>query len=527
MDAWWGYCWDAGYCWILLAWLAWLACVQEWDIDSREVRRTFAGHKRWVRSLYPVVLDASPTGPAQLKIVSASWDDSLIVWDLLAQDPSVGFQHLTGGHELGINAAWFDPATDRIYSGSDDRSICVWEPTTGALIDRLDTDQNVVSMVGISTASPVDPAHGAPGLGESSILFTGLSNGNIVVWDLPSGESFETLTGHSAEVTSLIVAHGYLFSAGNDQVVYQWDLGNYSRVKAFSGHTGYVSSLAWYVPPNGGDGVLVSGSWDGTVRIWDPTSGRCVHKIQVHNKSVGAVEVDNSRSILFTGTSDGLIKSWDLGVLDVPCTSLSGEPLQSFHTPNSGTSPHMHEQHLAMHPFQPPPGSGPGTTMPPGMYGYHPAYAPSMPPGMYDFPPAMGGPHPVGPPFYPGHYVNPVSAYSPHMPMAPMVPGHGQQQPLYAGGGFGHGHGMPPGGDPSLAGRHPPPPAGAGAAAAAAFVPSSNGHSGAHGGGGPAGGWRPRPSHGGRGDQVPRPCVFFQRGNCRFGEQCRNLHEPS
>jgi WD40 repeat protein len=57
---------------------------------------------------------------------------------------------------------------------------------------------------------------------------------------------------------------------------------------------------------------LVSGGWDGSIKIWDLVSGECVYTIEnAHKKSVNAlIGIDNQR--LVSASSDGSIKVWDL-----------------------------------------------------------------------------------------------------------------------------------------------------------------------------------------------------------------------
>jgi len=52
-------------------------------------------------------------------------------------------------------------------------------------------------------------------------------------------------------------------------------LGNPAMV--FEGHENVVNSLSQSVPEE-----LVSGSWDGTAKVWDPKSGKCMATLEGH-----------------------------------------------------------------------------------------------------------------------------------------------------------------------------------------------------------------------------------------------------
>jgi transcription initiation factor TFIID subunit 5 len=54
-------------------------------------------------------------------------------------------------------------------------------------------------------------------------------------------------------------------SAGEDKSIIIWDLGTGKKLKSMTGHTGYIYTISF----NTESTVLVSGSADGTVRVWD------------------------------------------------------------------------------------------------------------------------------------------------------------------------------------------------------------------------------------------------------------------
>jgi WD40 repeat protein len=101
-------------------------------------------------------------------------------------------------------------------------------------------------------------------------LAMGAERNTVKIRDLQTGKELQ-LWGHKGEVYTLAFspdAEGrWVASAGEDSVVRVWDSHTGKLVRNFRSHTGLVSSLSF--SPDGR--LLVSGSRDHTVKVWDLT----------------------------------------------------------------------------------------------------------------------------------------------------------------------------------------------------------------------------------------------------------------
>jgi periodic tryptophan protein 2 len=80
--------------------------------------------------------------------------------------------------------------------------------------------------------------------------------------------------------------------------VYVWSLRTGQLMEALNGHTAPVVSLAF--SPNG-DGVLVSASWDNTVRVWDIFDKKGIVDTLGHSSEVVSVDFHpNNKDIIST-----------------------------------------------------------------------------------------------------------------------------------------------------------------------------------------------------------------------------------
>ena len=104
-------------------------------------------------------------------------------------------------------------------------------------------------------------------------------------------------------VYSLAVIDGKLVSGSLDGTIKVWgDLGANQCLHTLTGHTNGVRSLAVI------DGKLVSGSWDHTIKVWDLKTNRCLHTLTGHTGTVKSLTVIDGK--LVSGSYDRTIKVW-------------------------------------------------------------------------------------------------------------------------------------------------------------------------------------------------------------------------
>ena len=81
-----------------------------------------------------------------------------------------------------------------------------------------------------------------------------------------------------------------------------------SQTAVLSGHTGPVKSLAFSL-----DGTfLVSGSSDGTVKLWDVQTGRAIKTLYGHKKAVTSVSISVDNTMIASGSDDETIHLWNI-----------------------------------------------------------------------------------------------------------------------------------------------------------------------------------------------------------------------
>merc|ERR1712036_65128 len=124
-----------------------------------------------------------------------------------------------------------------------------------------------------------------------------------------------TLEGHAGWVTSIATTNedpDMILSASRDKTVMVWQLtredGQYGYPKkALRGHGHFVQDV---VISSDGQFAL-SGSWDGTLRLWDLNTGLTTRRFVGHGKDVLSVAFSADNRQIVSGSRDKTIKLWN------------------------------------------------------------------------------------------------------------------------------------------------------------------------------------------------------------------------
>ncbi|ORY59903.1 WD40-repeat-containing domain protein [Leucosporidium creatinivorum] len=152
----------------------------------------------------------------------------------------------------------------------------------------------------------------------SVILVTGGYDNTIRFWEAWSGVCSRTINHQEHQVNRLSISPDkrFLAAAGNGTVKL-YDIAatasgsggaNVGPLVTLTGHSANVTSLAWHAEGK----WLVSGSEDGTVKIWDVRTAT-PQRNYAHQAPVNDLALHSNQGELISCDQSGAIKIWDLG----------------------------------------------------------------------------------------------------------------------------------------------------------------------------------------------------------------------
>ncbi len=169
-----------------------------------------------------------------------------------------------------VSGVAFSPDGRYVMSGSDNRTVKLWDVKTGQLVR---TFQGYSSSVRSAVFSP-----------DGKYLLTG--NGETLnLWDAQTGREVYAVKAHSDSVTSVAYSPDgrYAVSGSWDKNIKLWEISTGKELRTFHGHRDSINSVAF--SPDGRH--VLSGSWDRTARIWEIATGRELKRFE--NPAAGAI----------------------------------------------------------------------------------------------------------------------------------------------------------------------------------------------------------------------------------------------
>ena len=258
---------------------------------------TYRGHNGKVNALA-----WSPDGRS---IASGSDDKTLQVWDAVT-----GGNVITASESYSVKSISWSPQSDLIAYGSGDATVQIWDRVSQQKIYAYRSHSSPVIAVAWSPTSPS--------------IASASHDSTVQVWELPNqpGQAPQgrILRGHSAGVRTVTWSPDgtHIASGGKDAIVQVWHVATGECTITYRGHTDWVDSVAW--SPDGT--YIASGAWDSMVKVWQvgqPQSGPQqlsplgnVITYQGHNSYIFSIAWSPDGRRIASASKDATVQVWDV-----------------------------------------------------------------------------------------------------------------------------------------------------------------------------------------------------------------------
>ena len=320
---------------------AWKQEFRWFQMGSRPVITTLTGHKGSVTCL------AFAEHNERDLLVSGSDDGSLIVWSISeekqrdeeskpsimqhhhrqSKSENVSRLHSLSGHHGPVWGVSVDGNT--VCSGSFDKTVKVWELSSGNCLHTLRGHENWVSCVSLKT----------------DLIVSGSWDSTVRLWSV-TGNNARHLGNFPTEVGNAVYAldrcENNVAAGSHRQRFELFDIETRQLIHRYDG----AHNAKTYAVHFQSNSTLATGGCDGRARVWDTRTRNAVADVTAHSKPVLSVKMGDENDSPFrlaTCSLDRLIKIFDIRIIGKPSNEIdhwltfkgkraSGETVLSAHS---------------------------------------------------------------------------------------------------------------------------------------------------------------------------------------------------
>jgi WD40 repeat protein len=274
------------------------------DVPAPALRRVVRVRPGWTIAM------AVAMGPQGDWLTTGSSDGIVRIWDVV-----------TGQERATLNGHRGPPATyvertatvtsvavvtngSWIASGSDDKTVRIWDVKTGQARAVLEGHSGTVRAVAVSP--------------DGSWIASGSDDGSVRVWDMRTCQEQAALKGHNDQFDFRPV-----WTDGGRPVSAWRRIWGFRRpepwpdlritMKSLRITMKRRSAMVWAVAVAPDGSWIASGSDDKTVRIWDVKTSQTRAVLEGHSGAVRAVAVAPDSNWMASGSDDGTVRIWNMG----------------------------------------------------------------------------------------------------------------------------------------------------------------------------------------------------------------------
>ncbi len=219
----------------------------------------------------------------------------LIVWEWKSET----YVFKQQGHSYDISSITYSPDGSLLASGSNDGKIKLW-----------DTSNSTCIITFTEHTSKISDLKFAPN--KNNVLISSSYDGTVRAYDLIKYRNFRIMTTPTPTQLNCLAVDfsGEIICAGGMDPfsIFVWALKSGDLIDILRGHTAPISCLAFSTTKD----LLVSGSWDKSVKLWELYSKKMQFESYENTSEVVSLDLSPDDKEIAVATLNGDICTWDI-----------------------------------------------------------------------------------------------------------------------------------------------------------------------------------------------------------------------
>ncbi|KAF8888138.1 coatomer protein [Gymnopilus junonius] len=210
--------------------------------------------------------------------------------------------------EVPVRCVKFIARKNWFVAGSDDFQLRIFNYNTHEKVASFEAHPDYIRCL---TVHPT-----------ASIVLTGSDDMTIKAWDWDKGwKCIQVYEGHTHYIMNLAFNpkdSNTFASSCLDRTIKMWSLGSSTPNFTMEAHEKGVNYVDFY--PGADKPYLVTTGDDKTVKVWDYLSKSCVQTLEGHTNNVSYAVFHPNLPVIISGSEDGTVKIWNSGTYRVENT---------------------------------------------------------------------------------------------------------------------------------------------------------------------------------------------------------------